>query len=70
VGTVVPAVSRLPAAAAAEAQLAAADTLEPREEEELLDPSSMERLAILPGVGAREAGMLVGGACFFLTCSL
>ena len=44
----VPAVSRLPAAEAAEAQLAAADTLEPREEEELLDPSSMERLAILP----------------------
>ncbi len=44
----VPAVSRLPAAAAAEAQLAAADTLEPREDEELLDPSSMERLAILP----------------------
>ena len=70
VGTVVPAVSRLPAAAAAEAQLAAADTLEPKEEEELLDPSSMERLAILPGVGASEAGMLVGGACFFLTCSL
>ena len=48
VGTVVPAVSRLPAAEAAEAQLAAADTLEPREEEELLDPSSIERLAILP----------------------
>ena len=25
---------------------------------------------IIPGVGASEAGMLVGGACFFFTCSL
>ena len=53
----VPAVSRLPAAAAAEAQLAAADTLEPREDEELLDPSSMERLAILPENNKRWINM-------------
>ena len=32
--------------------------------------SSIDRLAILPGAGPREDGILVGGACFFLTMSL
>ena len=65
----VPAVSRLPAAEAAEAQLAAADTLEPREEEELLDPSSIERLAILPANNKEKSSIFFrnnikgGGGC-------
>jgi len=42
----------------------------PAAAKEEVEPSSIERLAILPGVGARLAGMLVGGACFFLTTSL
>ena len=33
-------------------------------------PSSMLRLAMLLGAGLKDAGMLVGGACFFLTISL
>jgi len=77
VGTVVPAVSRLLivlslAAAAAEESgwMGGAATAVGKVVVVLLLPSSIDKLAILPGVGARVAGMLVGGACFFLTCSL
>jgi len=78
VGTVVPAVSRLLivlslAAAAAEESGwmgGGATAVGKVVVVVLLLPSSIDKLAILPGVGARVAGMLVGGACFFLTCSL
>jgi len=32
--------------------------------------SSMDRLAMLLGAGLKEAGMCVGGPCFFFTMSL
>ena len=34
------------------------------------EDSSIESEAIAPGVGARVAGILVGGCCFFLIMSL
>jgi len=71
VGIVGPAVSReQPGSvwlAADELMLLTADAELARDEVLLLLPSSIERLAILPGVGAKDAGMFVGGACFFLT---
>ena len=34
------------------------------------DDSSIESEAMAPGVGAKEAGIFVGGCCFFLIMSL
>lgn len=34
------------------------------------EDSSMESEAMAPGVGARVAGIFVGGCCFFLIMSL
>lgn len=42
----------------------------PAEVEAAPEASSMQSEAMVPGVGAREAGMLLGGCCFFLTVSL
>ena len=38
--------------------------------EEATEDSSMESEAIVPGAGAKDAGIPVGGCCFFLMASL